>query len=111
MQIRELNLKELYTIYDLVSQLYKEFEDLIYDMRDMNYRMIGIMEKDELISYAGVSVQTTLKDKRHLRVFDLVTDKGYDSLKYDKMMNDYLEDYAKMGMCREIIYNDLSNHK
>jgi len=109
MQIRELNLKELYTVYDLVSQLYldlsyDEFEDLIYDMRDMNYIMIGIMDKDELISYAGVSVQTTLKEKRHLRVFDFVTDKKHDCIKYDKVMKEYLQDYAKIAMCKNIIY-------
>ena len=109
MQIRELNLKELYTVYDLVSQLYidldyQEFEDLIYDMREMNYTMIGILEKDTLITYAGVVIQTTLKEKRHLKVFDFVTDKEYDSLKYYKIMKDYLQDYAKIGMCENVLY-------
>ena len=37
MQIRELDLKELYMVYETVSQLrtelsYQEFEDLIYDI-------------------------------------------------------------------------------
>jgi len=61
MQIRELDLKELLTAYEVVSQLrtslsYKEFEDLIYDMRDMEYKMIGIMDGETLITYAGVAV-------------------------------------------------------
>jgi len=108
MQIRELDLKELYTAYDVLKQLrinlsYKEFEDLIYDMRDMNYKMIGIFDDEELITYAGVNVQTNLYHKRHLFVFDLVTDEKYRGKKYGKMMLEYLHDYAKMGMCENIV--------
>ena len=108
MQIRELDLKELQSVYDVLSQLrvdlsYKEFEDLIYDMRHMEYKMIGIMDKEELITYAGVAVQTNLYHKRHLYVFDLVTDEQYRAKGYGKMMLDYLLDYAKMGMCENIV--------
>jgi len=108
MQIRELDLKELYTAYDVLKQLrvdlsYKEFEDLIYDMRDMDYKMIGIFDDEKLITYAGVSVQTNLYHKRHLFVFDLVTDEEYRGKNYGKMMLEYLHDYAKMGMCENIV--------
>ncbi|MEA2100384.1 MAG: GNAT family N-acetyltransferase [Campylobacterota bacterium] len=109
MQIRELDLKELYTVYDVLSQLYtqltyKEFEDLIYDMREINYKMIGIMDNEKLITYAGLSILTSFKDKRHIKVFDLITDKKYDAKKYDALMKDYLEDYAKLGMCGSVLY-------
>ncbi len=108
MQIRELDLKELQTVYDVLSQLrvdlsYKEFEDLIYDMRHMEYKMIGVMDKEELITYAGVAVQTNLYHKRHLYVFDLVTDEKHRAKGYGKMMLEYLVDYAKMGMCENIV--------
>jgi len=108
MQIRELDLKELYTVYDVLKQLrvdlsYKEFEDLIYDMRHMEYKMIGVMDGEKLISYAGVAVQTNFYHKRHLYVFDLVTDAKFRAKGYGKMMLDYLVDYAKMGMCENIV--------
>ncbi len=108
MQIRELDLKELYIIYDILSQLYmeityKEFEDLVYDMRHMDYKMIGIFDNDELVTYAGVTIMTTFKDKRHLKVFELVTDKKYDALKYDTMMREYLNDYARTAMCEKVL--------
>ena len=108
MQIRELNLKELYTVYDVVKQLrvalsYKEFEDLIYDMRHIEYKMFGIMNGEELITYAGVSVQTNLYHNRHLYVYDLVSDEKYRSLGYGKMMLEYLGDYAKTCMCENIV--------
>lgn len=108
MQIRELDLKELYTAYGVLKQLrqelsYKEFEDLIYDMRYMEYKMFGIMNGEELITYAGVSVQTNLYHKRHLYVFDLVSDEKYRSMGYGKMMLEYLDDYAKTCMCENIV--------
>jgi GNAT superfamily N-acetyltransferase len=108
MQIRELDLKELYTAYEVLSQLrvelsYKEFEDLIYDMRYMEYKMFGIMEGEKLITYAGVAVQTNLYHKRHLYVFDLVTDEQHRGNGYGKMMLDYLYDYSKISMCENIV--------
>jgi ribosomal protein S18 acetylase RimI-like enzyme len=108
MQIRELNLKELYTAYDVLKQLrkelsYQEFEDLIYDMRHMEYKMFGIIEADELITYAGVAVQTNLYHKRHLYVFDLVTDEKLRAKGYGNMMLDFLQDYAKTCMCENIV--------
>ncbi|QOY54126.1 GNAT family N-acetyltransferase [Candidatus Sulfurimonas marisnigri] len=108
MQIRELDLKELYTAYEVVCQLrteltYKEFEDLIYDMRSIDYKMIGIFDVDELITYTGVAVSTNLYHKRHLYVYDLVTDVKHRNKGYAKMMLEYLHDYAKMGMCKNIV--------
>jgi len=108
MQIRELDLKELVTVFDVLSQLreeldYDEFEDLIYDMRSMEYKMLGVMEGERLITYAGVAIQTNLYHKRHLFVFDLVTDESYRGRGYGKIMLDYLNDYAKMGMCENIV--------
>ncbi len=108
MQIRELDLKELSVAYEVVKQLrvdlsYKEFEDLIYDMRYMNYKMFGIFERDILITYAGVAVQTNLYHKRHLYIFDLVTDIDYRAKGYGKMMLEYLDDYAKTAMCENIV--------
>ncbi len=108
MQIRELDLKELETAYDVLVQLrnelsYQEFEDLIYDMRHMEYKMIGIFDKGKLLTYAGVAVQTNLYHKRHLYVFDLVTDVHFRGQGYGVMMLDYLLDYAKMGMCTSMV--------
>ncbi|MEN4054137.1 MULTISPECIES: GNAT family N-acetyltransferase [Sulfurimonas] len=107
MQIREMTLKELYPVYDVLQQLrelsYDEFEDLIYDMRHMEYKMIGLFEKEQLVTYAGVAVQTNLYHKRHLYIFDLVTDASFRSQGYGKMMLAYLQDYAKTAACENIV--------
>ena len=108
MQIRKLDLKELDVAWSVVKQLreqldYDEFEDLIYEMRSREYTMLGIFEKERLITYAGVVVQTNLYHKRHLFVDELVTDVAYRSKGYGEMMLEYLKDYAKMGMCERIV--------
>lgn len=110
MQIRELSLKELLSAYEVVRELYEdlsyqEFEDLIYDMRHIEYKMIGIFEKEQLVSYAGVAVSTDLIHKRHLRVYEFITAKAYDKEKYDTLLYEYLYDYAKMGMCESLVFS------
>lgn len=108
MQIREMNLKELDVIYEVLSQLraglsFKEFDDLVYDMRHMDYKMIGLFERGKLITYAGVAIQTNFYHKRHLYVYDLVTDSAYRSQSFGTEMMEYLEVYAKTAMCENIV--------
>ena len=108
MQIREMNLKELDVIYEVLSQLrvdlsFKEFDDLVYDMRDMDYKMIGLFERGKLITYAGVAVQTNFYHKRHLYVYDLVTDSSYRSQSFGKEMMEYFHVYSKTAMCENIV--------
>jgi GNAT superfamily N-acetyltransferase len=108
MQIREISLKELESAYELVKELrselsYDEFEDLVYAMRHQEYKMFGIYESDQLITYAGLSVLINLYHKRHLYIFDLVTTFSYRSQGYGKSMLAYLYDYAKIQNCEHVV--------
>jgi len=108
MQIRELDLKELPEAYEVLSQLredltYDEFEDLVYDMRHKDYKMIGVFEGVELVTYAGVYIQTNLYHKRHLFIDDLVTYDTFRSKGYGDAMMEYLLNYAKVAMCKNIV--------
>lgn len=107
MQIREISLKELDVAYEVIKELralsYIEFEDLIYDMRHQEYKIIGLFTKEELHTYAGVSVQTNLYHKKHLYIYDLVTKTKSRSKNYAKEMLIYLEDYAKINQCQNIV--------
>lgn len=111
MQIRELSLKELEIAWGLLKQFhthleYKEFEDLIYEMRDVNYTMIGIFEKEQLIAYAGVAISTNFYDKRHLYVYEFIIDKDSPIEKKSEIfLKEYLEDYAKMAACSKVKYH------
>lgn len=108
MQIRELNLKELDIVWEVLSQLrdsidYDEFENLVYDMRQKEYKMFGLFEGVELVTYAGAFIQTNLYHKRHLFIDDFVT---YDSVRsrgYGDAMMEYLINYAKVGACENIV--------
>ncbi|MDD2904959.1 MAG: GNAT family N-acetyltransferase [Sulfurimonas sp.] len=109
MQIRELDLKELDKAYLVVRQLrdkvsYEEFEDLIYDMKHTKYRMFGIFEREKIVTFAGVSVNTTLQYKRHLCVYDFIVDEKERMKGYSEMMLEYIEDYAKICMCENILF-------
>ncbi len=102
MQIREISLKELYEAYELVKKIYdipyELFEDRIYEMREY-YKMIGVFDKDHLLAYAGIEIKTTLKDGRHIRVYE-ITAVDEKSL---KELQEYLKDYAKIAMVDKMI--------
>ena len=103
MQIREITLKELYEAYELVKKIYdipyEVFENRIYEMREY-YKMIGVFEGEHLLAYAGVEINTTLKDGRHIYIYELVAiDK-----KSEKELQSYIEDYAKISMAEKVIY-------
>jgi len=108
MQVRELKLTELDVAYEVLKELrvelsYDEFEDIVYQMQDQNYKIFGVYERDELITYAGVSVQSNLYHKRHLFMYELVTKATHRSRGYAKEMLFYLHDYAKMFKCENIV--------
>lgn len=116
MQIREMDYKELYEIYELIKQLHQElsyesFEDLMYDMRHVDYKMFGLFERGELLCFAGGTLQTTLLHKRHLCVYDFVTDEKWRFLGYGKAMLLFLEDYAKTAMCENLLLDAAFEHE
>ncbi len=108
MQIREISLKELDVAYNCVKELrtkltYDEFEDLVYAMRHQEYKMFGIFERGELVTFAGMSILVNLYHKRHLYLYDLVTSSSFRSKGYGKTMLEYLYDYAKIQNCENIV--------
>ena len=116
MQIREIQLTELHLAYEILQYKkndidYKEFEDLIYEMRKENYKILTIIEKDIPISYAGVKIETSLLYKKHLHVYELLTIQTKDKMQYDLEMLSYLIDYAKMNMCKNIVFSINDNNQ
>ena len=116
MQIREIQLTELHLAYEILQYKkndidYKEFEDLIYEMRKENYKILTIIEKDIPISYTGVKIETSLLYKKHLHVYELLTIQTKDTMQYNKEMLSYLVDYAKMNMCKNIVFSIDDNNR
>jgi len=107
MQIRQLGLDELDTAYDVVKELrtglsYEAFEELVYAMRHQEYRIYGIFEGEQLITYAGVGVLTNLYWKRHLFIYELVTRDAYRGRGYGREMLQFLNDLARVLQCERI---------
>lgn len=106
MQIREIALTELVTAYDVLKELrsidYNEFENIVYEMRHIDYKMFGLFDGEELITYAGVNIQSNLYLKRHMFIFDLVTKSNRRGCGHGREMLLYLVDYARMFNCENI---------
>ncbi len=107
MQIREIKLVELPVAYEIIKQYmkhltYKEYEDLIYQMVKESYKIILLLDEEKPITYAGIKILTNLSEKRHIHIYELMTDKNEDKNYYEDQMLSYLEDYAKINMCNNI---------
>jgi hypothetical protein len=107
MQIREIKLVELTLAYEIIKQYmnhltYKEYEDLIYQMVKENYKIILLLNEEKPITYAGIKIETNLLEKRHIRIYELMTDKNENKSYYEDQMLSYLADYAKINMCNNI---------
>ncbi|NOQ31191.1 MAG: hypothetical protein GQ570_08725 [Helicobacteraceae bacterium] len=115
MQIREIALNELQDVYDLVKSHYTysldEFENIIYDMRHQNYKMYGIFEKNRVVSFAGISVLSSLEFQQHLHIYELITDSEYILRGYDRELILYLNNHAKVLQCKHVILGSSKTFK
>jgi hypothetical protein len=115
MQIREIQLIELTLAYEIIKQYmkdltYKEYEDLIYQMVKENYRIILLLDEEKPIIYAGIKIETNLLEKKHIHIYELITDKSEDKDYYEVQMLSYLVDYAKINMCTSILLSRKTNN-
>lgn len=104
MQIRELSLRELDKAYSIITKeytnlSYDEFEDLIYDMQNEKYKMIALLQREEIRGFVGLKIKTNIRYKRYLEVDDFIINKA----DIDEISR-YLQDYAKMAACANIYY-------
>lgn len=115
MQIREIQLIELTLAYEIIKQhmkdlTYKEYEDLIYQMVKENYRIILLVDQEKPIIYAGIKIETNLLEKKHIHIYELITDKSKDKDYYENKMLSYLVDYAKINMCTSVLLSRKTNN-
>jgi GNAT superfamily N-acetyltransferase len=103
--IRELNVHEdLIASYSLMHQLrtavsLEEYLGLVDSMRTEGYRLMGLFDQGTMCALAGFAVRTNLYHKRHLWLYDLVTDEAARSEGYGKILLDYLEKLAVSEHC------------
>ncbi|MDP1784461.1 MAG: hypothetical protein Q8K81_03430 [Sulfuricurvum sp.] len=102
MQIRELSPSELTEGYLLVSTLrldltVDQYEAFLLTCYPKEYRVIGALERGNLVLYAGVSIRENLEIGRHLLIDDFIASEGYENVSSE--MIDFLNDYARMHKC------------
>src|SRR4051794_24534859 len=82
-------MKQLRT--DLTEETYIE---LLQDMSKDGYKLYAMYVKDEIVSLIGLSWRINFYNKRHIFIYDLVTDVSQRSFGYGEKLLKYIHDWA-----------------
>lgn len=83
-------MRELRT--DLTEETYLE---LLEQMQEDGYLLYGLYKGGKIITVAGLSWRVNFYNKRHIFIYDLVTDSAYRSHGYGEKLLSYLHKWAK----------------
>ena len=82
-------MKQLRT--DLTEESYIE---LLQDMSKDGYKLYAMYAEDEIVSLVGLSWRINFYNKRHIFIYDLVTDVSQRSFGYGEKLLKYIHDWA-----------------
>ena len=82
-------MKQLRT--DLTEETYIE---LLQDMSKDGYKLYAMYVENEIVSLAGLSWRINFYNKRHIFIYDLVTDVSQRSFGYGEKLLQYIHDWA-----------------
>ena len=77
---------------DLTEELYL---DLFQEMQKDGYKLIALYNNEKIVSLAGLSWRINFYNKRHIFIYDLVTDSEYRSFGYGEKLLSYIHSLAK----------------
>lgn len=77
---------------DLVENTYLE---LLSEMKGDGYRLFALYADDKIVAVAGLSLRVNFYNKRHVFIYDLVTDASHRSLGYGEKLLNYIHNWAK----------------
>jgi GNAT superfamily N-acetyltransferase len=78
----------------------ESYLDLLKPMKEEGYQLFAAYNaQDEIAGLAGVAIKTNFFHKRHVYVFDLITDESQRSSGYGKQLLDYVDVWAKENGC------------
>ncbi|WP_257536003.1 GNAT family N-acetyltransferase [Metabacillus litoralis] len=83
-------MKQLRT--DLTQETYLE---LLEEMRKDGYSLFALYKDNQIVSLAGLSWRVNFYNKRHVFVYDLVTDHAHRSYGYGEKLLSYIHNWAK----------------
>lgn len=77
---------------DLTQTTYLE---LLEEMRKDGYSLYALYKDNRIVSLAGLSWRVNFYNKRHVFIYDLVTDPAYRSHGYGERLISYIHNWAK----------------
>lgn len=77
---------------DLVEETYL---NLLSEMKVDGYRLFALFSGDNIVALAGLSLRVNFYSKRHVFIYDLVTDTSHRSLGYGERLLSYIHDWSK----------------
>lgn len=86
--------------FPIMNQLRTDLEETVYlellsEMKADGYRLFALFAEDNIVALVGLSLRVNFYSKRHVFIYDLVTDAAKRSLGYgDKLLN-YIHHWAK----------------
>ncbi|MBO8173320.1 MAG: GNAT family N-acetyltransferase [Bacillaceae bacterium] len=108
MQMKELVTREEWEkAFPIMNQLRtnitcEEFLALGKDMSEQGYKLFALIDEDHIVTLAGVIVLTNFYYKKHVWVYDLVTDQTRRSKGYGEKLLQYIETWAKEQGCETV---------
>ena len=77
---------------DLTEALYL---DLLQEMQKDGYKLFALYNNEKIVSLAGLSWRINFYNKRHIYIYDLVTDSEHRSFGYGEELLSYIHSWAK----------------
>jgi GNAT superfamily N-acetyltransferase len=77
---------------DLTQATYLE---LLEEMRKDGYSLFALYKDNRIVSLAGLSWRVNFYNKRHVFIYDLVTDSAYRSYGFGEKLISYIHSWAK----------------
>lgn len=99
--IQELTNKEQWlAAFPIMNQLrtdltQKTYLELLEEMRKDGYCLFALYKDNQVVSLAGLSWRVNFYNKRHIFIYDLVTDSAHRSFGYGEKLLNYIHDWAK----------------
>ncbi|VYU56092.1 GNAT family N-acetyltransferase [Clostridium tertium] len=93
--------------FKVVNQLRTDLDEnkylqLVKSIHNDGYRMISLLENNEIVAIIGFTICTNLHSGKHIWVDDLITDKNKRSKGYGEKLLSYVENIGRENDC-EII--------
>ncbi|WP_251032360.1 GNAT family N-acetyltransferase [Mesobacillus foraminis] len=73
----------------------KTYLELLEEMRKDGYSLYALYKGNQIVSLAGLSWRVNFYNKRHVFIYELVTDAAYRSFGFGEKLLSYIHNWAK----------------